>query len=75
VAEVRLIDAKGEQIGIVALEQANKIAEQANLDLVEIVPNAEPPVCRIMNYGKYLFNLNKKKHASKRKQKQIQVRK
>lgn len=73
-AEVRLIDADGEQIGIVALEQANKIAEQANLDLVEIVPNAEPPVCRIMNYGKYLFNLNKKKHASKRKQKHIQVK-
>ncbi len=44
------------------------------MDLVEIVPNAQPPVCRIMNYGKYLFNLNKKNHVAKKKQKQIQVK-
>lgn len=50
------------------------MAEDAELDLVEIVPNAEPPVCRIMDYGKYQFELNKKKHAAKRNQKQIQVK-
>ena len=50
------------------------MAEEAELDLVEIVPNAEPPVCRVMDYGKYLFELNKKKHAAKKKQKQIQVK-
>ena len=56
------------------MEEANNIAEEADMDLVEIVPNAQPPVCRIMNYGKYLFNLNKKNHVAKKKQKQIQVK-
>ena len=69
-----MIDAGGEQIGIVSLQQAQQLAEEAGLDLVEIVPNAEPPVCRVMDYGKYLFELSKKKHAAKRKQKQIQVK-
>ena len=50
------------------------MAEEADLDLVEIVPNAEPPVCRLMDYGKYQFELNKKKHAAKRNQKTIQVK-
>lgn len=50
------------------------MSEEAELDLVEIVPNAEPPVCRVMDYGKYLFDLNKKRHAAKKKQKQIQVK-
>ncbi len=50
------------------------MAEEAELDLVEIVPNAEPPVCRVMDYGKYVFEQTKKKHAAKRKQKQIQVK-
>jgi translation initiation factor IF-3 len=50
------------------------MAEEAELDLVEIVPNAEPPVCRVMNYGKYLFEQTKKKHAAKKKQKQIQIK-
>jgi len=49
-------------------------ALDAGLDLVEVAPNAEPPVCRIMDYGKYLFELNKKAHSAKRKQKQIQVK-
>lgn len=69
-----MIDAGGEQIGVVSLQQAQQLAEEAGLDLVEIVPNAEPPVCRVMDYGKYLFELSKKKHAAKRKQKQIQVK-
>ena len=54
--------------------QALNMAEEADLDLVEIVPNVEPPVCRIMDYGKYLFEQTKKKQAAKKKQKQIQVK-
>ncbi|MBM2829651.1 MAG: translation initiation factor [Gammaproteobacteria bacterium] len=50
------------------------MADEAELDLVEIVPNVDPPVCRIMDYGKYVFEQGKKKHAAKRKQKQIQVK-
>ncbi len=53
--EVRLIGADGEQVGIVKLAQAQELADQKNLDLVMISPNAEPPVCRIMDYGKYRF--------------------
>jgi len=55
-------------------DQAKTMAYDAELDLVEVSPDAEPPVCRIMNYGKYQFELNKKKHAAKKKQKQIQVK-
>ncbi|MCF1439643.1 MAG: translation initiation factor IF-3, partial [Shewanella sp.] len=55
VSEVRLNGVDGEQIGIVGIRQAQELADEAGLDLVEISPNAEPPVCRIMDYGKYLF--------------------
>ena len=72
---VRLIDEAGEQLGIVAKEQALQEAFDADLDLVEIAPNANPPVCKIMNYGKYLFQENKKLAASKKKQKRIHVKK
>lgn len=72
--EVRLIDAKGEQVGIVSIKEAIQTADSNELDLVEIVPKAKPPVCRIMDYGKFVFEQNKKKHAAKRKQKQIQVK-
>ena len=72
--EVRLIGSQGGQVGIVDLEEALRQADEAELDLVEIVPNSEPPVCRIMDFGKFLFEQNKKKHAAKRKQKQIQVK-
>jgi translation initiation factor IF-3 len=72
--EVRLIGQDGEQVGVVSIADAQQAAEEAELDLVEISPNAEPPVCRIMDYGKYLFEENKKKHAAKKKQKQIQVK-
>lgn len=71
---MRLIGANGEQIGIVPVEEARKLAYDAELDLVEIVPNAKPPVCRIMNYGKFLFEENKKRHQARKKQKQIQVK-
>lgn len=73
-AEVRLIGPQGGQVGIVDLEEALRQADEAELDLVEIVPNSEPPVCRIMDFGKFLFEQSKKKHAAKRKQKQIQVK-
>ena len=71
---MRLIGADGGQLGIVALEEAQRLAGEANLDLVEIAPTAEPPVCRIMDYGKHLYNESKKKQAARRKQKQIQVK-
>jgi translation initiation factor IF-3 len=60
--------------GVVPLEEAQRIAEEAELDLVEIVPNAEPPVCRVMNYGKFKFEQSKKAQQSRKKQKQIQVK-
>ncbi len=69
-----MIGADGEQIGVVSLDEALKLADEADLDLVEIVPNAEPPVCRVMDFGKYLFEQTKKKQAAKKKQKQIQVK-
>jgi translation initiation factor IF-3 len=69
-----LIGADGEPVGVVAIADAQQAAAEADLDLVEIVPNAEPPVCRVMDYGKFLFEENKKKHAAKKKQKQIQVK-
>ncbi|MEM7026936.1 MAG: translation initiation factor IF-3 [Pseudomonadota bacterium] len=72
--EVRLIDAEGEQVGVVKIDDALQHAEEAELDLVEIVPTAEPPVCRVMDFGKYQFEQNKKKHAAKKKQKQIHVK-
>jgi len=74
VPEVRLIDEKGEQVGIVSIEEALDAAAGAGLDLVEIVPNAEPPVCRIMDYGKFVFEAKKQKQAAKKKQKQVQVK-
>ena len=72
--EVRLVGVDGDPLGVMSLEEAMKNADEAELDLVEISPNAEPPVCRIMDYGKYVFELNKKKQAAKKKQKQIQIK-
>ncbi len=72
--EVRLIGADGEQIGIVSLEEAQRVADSAGLDLVEIVPNAEPPVCRIMDYGKFVFEQKKQRQEARKKQKQVQVK-
>ncbi len=69
-----MIGAKGEQIGIVPLSEAKQTAYDASLDLVEISPNADPPVCKIMDYGKFQFEQNKKLQAAKKKQKQIQVK-
>ncbi|MCJ8146524.1 MULTISPECIES: translation initiation factor IF-3 [Acinetobacter] len=72
--EVRLVAADGEQKGIVTLAEAIKAAEDADLDLVEIVANAEPPVCKIMDYNKHLFDLKQKQKDAKKKQHQVQVK-
>ena len=72
--EVRLIGATGEQLGIVSSAEALRIAEEAELDLVKISPNANPPVCKIMNYGKYLFELTKKAKEAKKNQKVTEIK-
>jgi translation initiation factor IF-3 len=71
---VRLIGAGGEQIGVVSIAAANKLAEEAELDLVEIAPTANPPVCRIMDFGKFKYRESKRLHEAKLKQKQIVVK-
>ena len=67
--EVRLVGIKGEQIGIVPIEKAQALAEEQEIDLVEIAPTAKPPVCRLMDFGKYKYNEAKKRHEAKLKQK------
>jgi translation initiation factor IF-3 len=69
-----LVGAEGEQLGVVSLDEAQTVAEQANMDLVEISPQAEPPVCKVMDYGKFRFEEQKKQQAARKKQKQIQVK-
>jgi translation initiation factor IF-3 len=72
--QVRLIGHDGEQVGIVTIEEAKAAAEAASMDLVEIQPNAEPPVCRVMDYGKHVFEQKKQKQEARKKQKQVQVK-
>ena len=74
IPQVRLIGADGNQVGIVPTSEAKRLAEEAGLDLVEISPMAAPPVCRIMNFGKFQYEEQKRRHAAKKKQKQIQVK-
>jgi translation initiation factor IF-3 len=71
---VRLISADGEQAGIVSIEDARRSAHDAGLDLVEVAPNADPPVCRVMDYGKYKYQQAKKAQEGKKKQAQTQVK-
>jgi len=71
---VRLIGIEGEPIGIVKIEDAMRMAEEKEIDLVEIAPTAKPPVCRLMDYGKFKYRESKKAHEAKLKQKQIQVK-
>ena len=73
-SEIRLIGVEGEPLGIVSLQSALKMAEDAEIDLVEIAPTAQPPVCRLMDYGKFKYQESKKQHEAKLKQKQIQVK-
>jgi len=69
-----LIDHEGEQAGIVLLVDAKRMAEEAELDIVEVSPTAKPPVCRIMDFGKFVFEEKKKRHDAKKKQKQVQIK-
>lgn len=72
--EVRLVYADGEQGGIVPIEEAREAAREAKLDLVLIAPDADPPVCKIMDYGKHLFDIKKQKAANKKKQRKTTVK-
>jgi len=74
VPQVRVIGADGEMVGILSRDAALQMASDAELDLVEIQPNAEPPVCRIMDFGKFRFELQKKASAAKKKQKQVEIK-
>ena len=72
--KVRVIGPDNQQIGIMFTREAIQYATESGLDLVEVSPTAEPPVCRVMDYGKYLFEINKKQQTARKKQKQIQVK-
>lgn len=74
VPEVRLISADGEQLGIVSLEDALRKAQDLHLDLVEVAPMAKPPVCKIIDYGKVIFDSRQRKKAQKRKQRQMEIK-
>ena len=72
--EVRLIGANGEQLGIMSARDAQKHAQEAGLDLVKVAPTAKPPVCKIIDYGKYKYELARKEKEAKKKQKTIEVK-
>ncbi|MBU3851693.1 MAG: translation initiation factor IF-3 [Candidatus Paralactobacillus gallistercoris] len=72
--EVRLISQSGEQLGVKSKQEALRLAEQANLDVVLVAPNAKPPVARIMDYGKYRFEMQKKARDARKKQKTINIK-
>ncbi len=71
---VRVIGADGEMVGVLSRDEALRMAEDAGMDLVEIQPNADPPVCRIMDYGKFRFEAQKKAAAAKKKQRQVEIK-
>ena len=73
-SEVRVIDEEGKALGIMSAKEANRLADERNLDLVKISPQAVPPVCKFMDYGKYKFDLIKKKKEAKKSQKVIEVK-
>ena len=72
--ELRVIDDEKKQLGIMSSAEALAIARARGLDLVEIAPQAQPPVCRVMDYGKFLYELHKRDHEAKRHQKQVQIK-
>jgi translation initiation factor IF-3 len=74
VPDIRLIGEDGNQVGVVRTREALEMAEEAGLDLVEIQPTAEPPVCRLMDYGRFRFDQKKKLNEAKKKQKQVQIK-
>src|SRR5699024_9789579 len=74
IPKMRVIDADGNQAGILSREDALKMAEEAGLDLVEIQPHSDPPVCRIMDFGKFKFEQQKKANAARKRAKQIEIK-
>lgn len=72
--EVRVVDADGNQLGVMSAREALRLAQERDLDLVEIAPNAYPPVCRIMNYGKYRYEQSKKDREARRRQKVVDIK-
>ena len=72
--EVRLVGENGEQLGIMSVKDAMKIARDANLDLVKIAPTAKPPVCKVIDYGKYRYELARKEKEAKKKQKMVELK-
>ncbi|MFN2125105.1 MAG: translation initiation factor IF-3 [Candidatus Promineifilaceae bacterium] len=74
VPEVRLIDAEGTNRGVVPIEEARDLAQEAELDLVEVAPNAKPPVCRIMDYGKFTYEQTRKEREARKRQKKVEIK-
>lgn len=74
VPEVRVIDQEGKQLGVISIREAQQLADEVSLDLVEIQPNTSPPVVRIMDYGKFLFKQSKDKAVAKKKQKKVKIK-
>jgi translation initiation factor IF-3 len=72
--EVRVIGAEGEQLGVMSIQDAKKLAEEAGVDLVKIAPNAKPPVCRIVDYGKFKYEQLRKEKEAKKKQKTVEIK-
>ncbi|NLH13545.1 MAG: translation initiation factor IF-3 [Firmicutes bacterium] len=72
--EVRVIDENGEQLGVMIPREALRIARERGLDLVEVAPNARPPVCRVMDYGKYMYEKSKKERESRKNQKTVKIK-
>jgi translation initiation factor IF-3 len=72
--EVRLIGADGENVGVVSIKEALKIAEDAELDLVEVAPNSSPPVCRVMDFGKFLYERTKKEREARKAQVKVEIK-
>ncbi|MEQ8355706.1 MAG: translation initiation factor IF-3 [Kiloniellaceae bacterium] len=72
--QVRLVDENGEQVGVVPVSDALRRAENAGLDLMEVSPNADPPVCKILDYGRFRYEAQKKKNEARKKQKVIEVK-
>ncbi|MGK2742122.1 translation initiation factor IF-3 [Tepidicaulis sp. LMO-SS28] len=74
VPEVMLIDGEGEKVGVVSVDEALRLADEAGLDLVEVAPNSKPPVCKLLDYGKYKFQAQKKAAEARKKQKTVEVK-
>lgn len=74
VPQVRLIGPNGENIGVVSIDEAKQVAREADLDLVEVAPNSDPPVCRVMDFGKFIYERAKKEREARRAQTKIEVK-